>query len=202
MMDANMNRFEPEHLMRWWKTTHHYWLADMDSLLEAASETEDDRLPAQLDSNDGGKRFLVKVRRRLLRSVKRDGEDDPLRELESAFHQQIMFIARHPGVPRRLWSWLVQDGDPGTQRRIRMLIASYVSRLAKTIARAKQKGLVSANIKPDAAAIALVSIVQGLVLREHAAPPSKEWFLREAVKAWTHSRAALTSPFRTKRAIY
>ncbi len=202
MADDNMNRFEQEHLKRWWKTTRHYLFADMESLSGAAFEAYDGWAPPQPDSNGGRKRFLARVRGRLLRSVEREGKDDPLRELESVFQQQIMFIARHPDVPRRLWSWLAQDdGDPGLQRRVRMLIAYYASRLARIIARAKQQGLVGVNIKPDAAAIALVGVVQELVLRTHAAPPTRDRFMREAAKAWTLYRAALTGSFRAERAL-
>ncbi len=152
MADDNMNRFEQEHLKRWWKTTRYYLFEDVESLSGAAFEADDGWAPPQPDSNGGRKRFLA-------------------------------------------------SGDPGLQRRVRMLIAYYASRLARIIARAKQQGLVGVNIKPDAAAIALVGVVQGLVLRTHAAPPTRDRFMREAAKAWTLYRAALTGSFRAERAL-
>ena len=194
MTSDSMNRFEQEHLKRWWETTRYYLLADMESLPGAAAVAEDGWSPPQTDSHGGRKRFIARVRGRLLRSIKRGGKDDPLRELESAFQQQITFIAGHPDVPKRLLSWLTQDGDPGLQRRVRMLIGYYANRLAQIIARAKEQGLVRTDVQPSVAAMSLVGVVQGLVLRTHAAPQCREWFLREAAEAFALYLAALAVP--------
>lgn len=194
MTSDSMSRFEQEHLKRWWETTRYYLFADMESLSGAAVVAEDGWSPPQTDSHGGRKRFIARVRGRLLRSVKREWKSDPLRELESAFQQQITFIAKHPDVPWRLLSWLTNEGDPSLQRRVRMLIDYYAARLAQIIARAQQQGLVRADIKPHAAAISLVGVIQGLVLRTHAAPHPKEWFLREAAEAFALYRAVLTVP--------
>lgn len=183
MTDDSMNRFEQDHLKRWWEATCYYLFADMESL-PGAAEAKDGWLPPQTDSHGGRKRFIARARGQLLRSVRRGEQGDSLRELESAFQQQIAFIARHPDVPRRLLSWLAQDDDRGLQRRVRMLIGHYATRLARIIARAKEQGLVRADVQPSAAAISLVGVIQGLVLRTPAAPQRKEWFLREAVEAF------------------
>lgn len=129
-----------------------------------------------------------------MRSVKRGWKNDPLRELEGVFQQQIAFIARHPDVPRRLLSWLAQDCDPGLQRRVRMLIAYYATRLAQIITRAKQQGQVSADIKPDAAAISLVGVIRKLVVETHAIPQQRESFLRKAAELFALYRTALAVP--------
>lgn len=191
MTDDSMNRFEQEHLKRWWETTRYYLFADMENLPGAAAETEDGWSPPQTDSHGGRKKFIARVRSRLLRSIGHVEQDNPLRELESAFQQQIAFIARHPDVPRRLLSWLAQNDDRGLQRRVRMLIANYVGRLARIIARAKQQGLVRADVQPSDAAISLVGVIQGLVLRTPAAPQWREWFLREAAEVFALYRAGL-----------
>jgi hypothetical protein len=65
-----------------------------------------------------------------------------------------------------------------------MLIGHYATRLARIIARAKEQGLVRADVQPGAAAISLVGVIQGLVLRTPAAPQRREWFLREAAEAF------------------
>ena len=194
MTSDGMNRFDQEHLERWWETTRYYLFADMESLHGAVAEAKDGWSFPQTDSHGGRKRFIARVRGRLLRSVKRGWKDDPLRELESVFQRQITFIARHPDVPRRLLSWLAHDDDPGLQRRVRMLIAYYATRLAQIITRAKQQGLVRADIKPDAAAISLVGIIQKLVLETPAAPRWGESFLRKAAEAFALYRAALAVP--------
>lgn len=194
MTSDSMNRFEQEHLKRWWETTRYYLFADMESLPGAAVETEDGWSPLETDSHGGRKRFIARARGWLLRLVKRGGKGDPLRVLESALQQQITFIARHPDVPRRLLSWLAQDGDPGLQRRARMVIGYYATRLAQIIARAERKGLIRADIKPHAAAISLVGVIQKLVLETHAIPQRGESFLRKAAEAFALYRAALAVP--------
>lgn len=190
----SMNRFKQEHLKCWWETTRYYLFVDMESLPGAAAVAEDGWSPPQTDSHGGRKRFIARVRGRLPRSVKRGGKDDPLRELESLFQQQVAFIARHPDVPRRLLSWLAQDCDPSLQRRVRMLIGYYATRLAQIIARAEQQGLISAGIKPHAAAISLVGVIQKLVLESHAVPQRGESFLRKAAEAFALYLAALAVP--------
>ena len=125
MTDDSMNRFEQDHLKRWWEATCYYLFADMENLPGAAAEAKDGWLPPQTDSHGGRKRFIARARGQILRSVRRGEQGDSLRELESTFQQQIAFIARHPDVPRRLLSWLAQDDDRGLQRRVRMLIGHY-----------------------------------------------------------------------------
>ena len=193
MTDDSMNRFEQDHLKRWWEATRYYLFVDMESL-PGAAEAKDGWLPPQTDSHGGRKRFIARARGQLLRAVRRGEQGDSLRELESAFQQQIAFIARHPDVPRRLLSWLAEDDDRGLQRRVRMLIGHYATRLARIIARAKEQGLVRADVQPSAAAISLVGVIQGLVLRTPAARQRREWFLREAAEAFALYRAALAVP--------
>lgn len=200
MTSDSMNQFEQEHVERWWETTRYYLFTDMKSLPGAAAVAEDGWSPPRTDSRSGRKRFMARVGGRLLRSVKRGREGDPLRELESAFQQQITFIARHPDVPTRLLSWLAQDDDPGLQRRVRMLIGYYATKLAQIIARAKQHGLIRADIKPHAAAISLVGVIQKLVLGRYATPTRAESFLRKASEAFALYLAALTVPSKGKQA--
>lgn len=194
MTSDSMARCEQGHLKRWWETTRYYLFADMNSRSRAAAEAGDRWAPPRSDSHGGRKRFIARVRGRLLRPFRRGGKEDPLRQLESAFQQQITFIALHPDVPKRLLSWLTQDGDPGLQRRVRMLIGYYANRLAQIIARAKEQGLVRTDVQPSVAAMSLVGVVQGLVLRTHAAPQWREWFLREAAEAFALYLAALAVP--------
>lgn len=194
MTGDNMNRYEQEHLKRWGETTRYYLFADMDSLPAAAVEAEDGWSAPQTDSHGGRKRFIARVRGRLLRSVKCEEKSDPLRELESAFQQQITFINRHPDVPWRLLSWLAQDDHPSLQRRVRMLISCYAKRLARVIVRAEQKGLIRADIKPYTAAISLVGIIQRLVLEAYVTPQRGELFLRKATETFALYLTALAVP--------
>lgn len=192
MTSDDRNRFEPEHLRQWWDTTRYYLFADLDSLPGIATAAEDGWLPPKSASRNGRKRFIARVKSRLLCAVKGAGKDDPLRELERAFQRQIAFIARHPEVPQRLLSWLARDDDPGLQRRVRILIGHYAARLARIIARARQQGQVRPDIDPNVAALFLVGVIQGLVLRIPAMPQAQGGFLREAIEAFALYRAAAT----------
>jgi len=191
MTSDNMNRYEQEHLKRWKETTRYYLFADLDSLPRAAVGAKDGWTAPQTNSNGGRKRFIARVRGRLLRSVRHGEINDPLWELETAFQQQITFIAKHPDVPWRLFSWLARDDHPSLQRRVLMLINYYANRLARIIARAEQKGLIRADIKPHAAAISLVDVIQKLVLETYTSPKRGESFLRKASEAFAIYRAAL-----------
>ena len=52
MTSDSMNRFEQDHLKRWWEATCYYLFADMESLPGAAAEAKDGWLPPQTDSRD------------------------------------------------------------------------------------------------------------------------------------------------------
>lgn len=184
----NINRFERDYFERWWETSRSYLLADPDVAPVTAAW-----VPPATDSHGGRKRFIARIRGRLLRSLKQIGAGDPLRELAYAFRQQMSFIALHPDVPQRLLFWLTQDRDRSTQRRVRLLIANYAGRLARIITRAKQQGLVGAEVRPRSAAYSLVGIIQALALRTPATPEQRGRFLSEADEAFTLYRAGLTA---------
>lgn len=194
MTSDRTNPFDQEHLERWRATTRHYLFAEIDSQGRTAAMVKDDWSPPPTDSHGGRKGFLARVRGRLLRPVKREGQGDPLRELGDVFEQQITFIARHPDVPRRLLFWLAQDTDHRLQRRVRMLIGCYAARQARIIERARQQGLIRADIEPYAAAILLVGITQKLVLETQLTPQPVESFLRKASEAFAAYRSALAVP--------
>lgn len=194
MTSDSSNLFRQDHLERWWATTRNYLLADMDSLPGGVSLAEERWTPSESGDPGGRKRFLARVRGWLWRSTLcAGGEDDPLRALESAFQQQVTFIARHPDVPARLLSWLAQNGDRRLQRHVRMLIGYYAARLARIIAHAEQQGLVRAGIRPHTAAISLVGVIQQLVLRSNVRSQGSESFLREANAAFARYRIGLNA---------
>lgn len=185
-----IHQFEPDYFERWWEVSRRYLLGDVVGPVTAAWA------PPATDSHGGRKRFIARVRGRLLRSLKQIGARDPLRELACAFRQQMAFIALHPDVPQRLLFWLTQDRDRGTQRRVRLLITHYAGRLTGIIDRAKRQGLVRAEVHPRSAAYSLVGIVQAFALRAPATPEQRGRFLNEADEAFALYRAGLTArPF-------
>ncbi len=181
--------FRPEHLQAWWEATRYYLFADPEALPAAAARAEDDWAPPGTHSQGGRKRYLARARGRLMRAARCGAPADPLRELECAFQRLIAFIARHPDVPRRLLAWLAQDEDARLQRRVRRVVGHYAARLARIIDRAKQQGLVRADVEPQSSAMRLVGLIQGLAL--NLGPRPRETLFGEAVSAFAFYRAGL-----------
>lgn len=188
MQTDNMKGFDNAHLQAWWAATRHYLCADLDSLADTG-RGEDIWVSSEAGSHGSRKRFIARTRGRLLRSLGRTEDDDPLRELERAFQRQIAFIAWHPEVPVRLLSWLRQDGDARLKRRIQAVIGQYATRLARIIGRARQQGLVSADIDPRSEAMRLVGLIQGLALT--AGHRRREILLDEAAGTFARFRSGL-----------
>ncbi len=186
------NNFASAHLLEWWQATLDYLRANLDGVADAGP-VEAAWSPPEAASTGGRKRYIARVRGTVLRRLGRTGQAHPLRELERAFQLQIAFIARHPEVPRRLLAWLAQDGDTRLQRRVRKVIDHYAGRLARIIGRARQQGLVRADVEPQAAARRLIRIIQGLTLGIDA--ERRECLLAEAVKAYARYRTELVSPW-------
>lgn len=188
MQTDDTKGFDNVHLQAWWAATRHYLCADLDSLADTA-RAEDPWPAGKTDSHGGRKRFIARARGRLLRSLGRGEQDDPLRELELAFQRQIAFIAWHPEVSGRLLSWLRQDGDARLKRRIQAVIGQYATRLARLIGRARQQGLVRADIDPQFEAMRLVGLIQGLALA--AGDRRREILLDEADGTFARFRGGL-----------
>ena len=150
--------------------------------------------PPATASGGGRRRFLARVRGRLLRPVRRGAEGDPLQELHVAFHRQMAFSARHPDVPRRLLGWLAREGDPGNRRRVQKLVDRFTSRAAWIIARAQRHGTVRPEIDPEEAAIALVGAIQRLVRESTAAPLRRRRFLLAASRTFAAFRGTWAGP--------
>lgn len=219
MKTDDTNEFEEAYLREWREATRHYLFADLESLRNDADAThsappscaggphdqhdapppeghaapvDEAWSPPGADSHGGQTRFIARARGRLLRLARRAQQDNPLWELEHAFQLQISFIARHPDVPRRLLTWLSQDGDTRLRRRVQAVIDHYAARLARIISRAKHQGLVKAEIQPDSAAMLLIGMIQGFALGIHAGR-REGWFM-EAAKTFALYRASLVYP--------
>lgn len=193
MQTDDTKGFDNAHLQAWWAATRHYLCADLEGLTDAARTGE--VWPSWETASHGGrKRFIARARGRLLRSLGRGEHDDPLRELERAFQRQIAFIAWHPEVPRRLLAWLRQDGDMRLRRRIQAVIGHYAARLARIIGRAKQLGLVRADIEPQSEAMRLVGLIQCLALGIDPDSPGRETLFKEATSAFAFFQAGLRRP--------
>jgi len=194
MQTDDTKGFDNAHLQAWWSATRQYLFADMESLPRVSGQTGDGWSPPETGNHGGRKRFIARARGRLLRSLGREEHDDPLWELERAFQRQIAFIAWHPEVPRRLLAWLRQDGDARLQRRIQAVIGHYAARLARIIGRARQQGLVRADIEPQSEAMRLVGLIQGLALGIDPDSARRETLFKEAASAFALFQAGLLRP--------
>lgn len=194
MQTDDQKGFDNAHLQAWWAATRYYLSVDLESLPRATGRVDDGWPPSETDSHGGRKRFIARARGRLLRSLGRGEHDDPLRELERAFQRQIAFIAWHPEVPRRLLAWLRQEGDVQLRRRIQTVIGHYAARLAQIIGRARQQGLVRADIEPQSEAMRLVGLIQDLALGIDPGSNRRETLFREAASAFALFQAGLLQP--------
>ena len=199
MNTGDTGEFEHAHLEQWLETTRHYLFFDQESLADAAEKT----LPeSRLDSHGAQDHFISRTRGRLLRLVKCAAQQDqnPLQELERAFYFQVLFLSRHPYVPKRLMGWLAHGGNLRIRRRIQMVIDHYESRLCRMIERAKHQGFIRGDVEPQTAASLFVGLIQCLALRINADLRQRELLLREATGVFALYRAGIASPLKLHQA--
>ncbi len=186
----HMNATDQKHFEQWMAATRHYLFMDLENSAHAGESLLEGWSPPRAESQGGRKKFLARVRGRVLRLAVRD-DGDCLHELEKIFFRQVSFVVSHPDVPRRLLSWLMQCENRSLGRRVRRVIDHYVLYLARIIAHAKLQGRVRPDIQPRSAANLLVGAIQALGLRAHAAPQPRELLLREAAEVFALFRAQL-----------
>lgn len=148
MNTGDTGKFEHAHLEQWLKTTRHFLFSDQESLADTVEKT---LLESRLNSHGAQDHFISRTRGRLLRLVKSAAQQDqnPLQELERVFYIQVLFLSRHPDVPKRLIGWLAHGGNLRIRRRIQMVIDHYESRLCQMIERAKHQGLIRDDVEPQ-----------------------------------------------------
>jgi hypothetical protein len=192
MNTGDTKYFDETHLAQWMNATRQYLSIEQQC---PANATEWVLLEPALDSHGARDRFLSRARGDLLRLVKRtvSHHQNPLQELEHAFHSQASFIAQHPDIPKRLLGWLSQNGDSRIRRRIQKVIDQYEARLCRMIGQAKTQGLIRANIEPRAAASIFISMIQALALRMTVDLRQRELMLCEAFDGFAMYRAGLVS---------
>lgn len=107
------------------------------------------------------------VAERLLQRVDQaiDEATSPLPALEAVFMAHIGFVAAHPGVPRLLFGELQRAEDTPAKRMARTLLAGYRQRLSGLIDAGKAVGEVAPEVETDAAVLAFVGSIQGLVMQ-------------------------------------
>lgn len=90
---------------------------------------------------------------------------DPFDSLEKIFHAHIAFIARHPGIPRLLFSELRNSRDTRLKHLIQELVAGYEARIIAILEEAASSGLAAAPLDAQSAATLFLAMLQGLVMQ-------------------------------------
>ena len=85
--------------------------------------------------------------------------------LEAVFLTHTAFVADHPGVPRMLFGELQRAEDTAAKRVARSLLAAYGKGVRQLIATGQQRGELSPDIEPEAAATLFIGTIQGLVMQ-------------------------------------
>ncbi|NYT63228.1 TetR/AcrR family transcriptional regulator [Alcaligenaceae bacterium] len=89
----------------------------------------------------------------------------PLAALEGMYMAHIGFVAKHPGVPRIIFSELQRAGETAAKHIVQTLLLHYGERLRKVINNGKAQGELDPLLDTNAAATLFVGTIQGLVMQ-------------------------------------
>ena len=93
------------------------------------------------------------------------GGSDPLDALERMFFAHIGFVARHPAIPRLLFSEHLHTKNSKLKQLIQEIIAGYEARIASLLAAAKAQGLAGGDLDEQGGATLYIGMIQGLVMQ-------------------------------------
>jgi AcrR family transcriptional regulator len=107
------------------------------------------------------------VRGQLLARVEKAAAQggDPIDSLERMFHAHIGFIAKHPAIPRLIFSDELRSKNPRLKQLIQEIITGYERKIAALLRAAKEQGLARADLDEESAATLFIGMIQGLVLQ-------------------------------------
>lgn len=109
------------------------------------------------------------VRNRLMSVVEAAAarSENPLEALEGIFLAHVSFVARHPAIPRLVFSDYLLRRDTRLKQLIQEIITGYESRIAGLLGQAKAAGLARPDLDEDSAATLFIGMIQGLVLQSN-----------------------------------
>ena len=107
------------------------------------------------------------VRSRLMKVVSAAAAkgENPLDALEKMFFAHVSFIARHPAIPRMVFSDQLLRRDTRLKLLIQEILTGYEAKIAGLLDQAKVAGLVRQDVDEDSAATLFIGMIQGLVLQ-------------------------------------
>ncbi|MDD5241818.1 MAG: TetR/AcrR family transcriptional regulator [Sulfuricella sp.] len=92
---------------------------------------------------------------------------NPLDALERMFHAHVSFIARHPAIPRMVFSDHLLRRDTRLKQLIQEIVTGYESKISDLLAQAKETGLARPDLDEASAATLFIGMIQGLVLQSN-----------------------------------
>ncbi|BBE51756.1 Nucleoid occlusion factor SlmA [Ferriphaselus amnicola] len=90
---------------------------------------------------------------------------DPLNAIERMFFAHILFINKHPAIPRLLFSEMLHKKNSKLRALIQTIISGYETKIATLLEVAKEQGLVSDELDSQHAAVLYIGMIQGLVMQ-------------------------------------
>ncbi len=90
---------------------------------------------------------------------------NPLDALEKMFFAHVSFIAKHPAIPRMVFSDQLLRRDTRLKVLIQEILTGYEGKIADLLAQAKAVGLARQDVDEDSAATLFIGMIQGLVLQ-------------------------------------
>lgn len=94
-----------------------------------------------------------------------DGASDPLDALEQMFYAHVGFIAKHPAIPRMVFSGQMLHDSPKLKALVREILSGYEDRLVALLREAQELEMVQDDLDVQSAAILFVGMIQGLVVQ-------------------------------------
>lgn len=90
---------------------------------------------------------------------------DPLNAIERMFFAHILFINKHPAIPRLLFSEMLHKKNGKLRALIQSIISGYETKIATLLDAAKEQGSVSNELDSQHAAVLYIGMIQGLVMQ-------------------------------------
>ena len=109
------------------------------------------------------------IRGQLMRTLEAAAarSDDPLAALENMFIAHVSFVAKHPAIPRIVFSDHLLRRDTRLKQLIQEIITGYEARIAGLLGRAKASGQARPDLDEGSAATLFIGMIQGLVLQSN-----------------------------------
>ncbi len=93
--------------------------------------------------------------------------EEPLDALEKMFFAHVSFIAKHPAIPRLVFSDQLLHKHPQLKQMIQDLVTGYETKLATLFKAAREQGLAREGLDERSASTLFIGMIQGLVIQSN-----------------------------------